>query len=79
VHIQPGKPTQNASVESFLGRFREECLRVSWFYNLFDARKKIALRRREYNEQRPHSSLKYLTPASSPHKQDLEKTLTPSA
>jgi putative transposase len=63
VHIQPGKPTQNARVESFHGRLREECLRVSWFYNLFDARKKIALWRREYNEQRPHSRLKYLTPA----------------
>jgi putative transposase len=63
VHIQPGKPTQNARVESFHGRLREECLRVSWFYKLFDARKKITLWRREYNEQRPHSSLKYLTPA----------------
>ena len=37
VHIQPGKPTQNAHVESFHGRLREECLRVSWFQNLFDA------------------------------------------
>lgn len=63
VHIQPGKPTQNARVESFHGRLREECLRVSWFQNLFDARKKIALWRHDYNEQRPHSSLKYLTPA----------------
>ena len=42
VHIQPGKPTQNAHVESFHGRLREECLRVSWFQNLFDARRKIA-------------------------------------
>jgi len=62
VHIQPGKPTQNARVESFHGRLREECLRVSWFQNLFDARRKIALWRRDYNEQRPHSSLKYMTP-----------------
>ena len=38
VHIQPGKPTQNAHVESFHGRLREECLTVSWFQNLFDAR-----------------------------------------
>ena len=62
IHIQPGKPTQNAHVESFHGRLREECLRVSWFHNLFDARRKIANWRREYNEQRPHSSLNYQTP-----------------
>jgi putative transposase len=63
VHIQPGKPTQNAHVESFNGRLREECLNVSWFQNLFDARRKIAAWRREYNEERPHSSLDYRTPA----------------
>ena len=61
-HIQPGKPTQNGHVESFNGRLREECLRVSWFQNLFDARRKIAAWRREYNEERPHSSLDYRTP-----------------
>jgi putative transposase len=63
VHIQPGKPTQNAYVESFHGRLREECLTVSWFQNLFDARRKIAAWRKEYNEQRPHSSLGYKTPS----------------
>ncbi len=42
--IQPGKPTQNAHVESFHGRLREECLAVSWFQNLFDARRKITRR-----------------------------------
>jgi putative transposase len=62
VHIQPGKPTQNARVESFHGRLREECLAVSWFQNLFDARRKIAAWRTEYNEERPHSSLGYKTP-----------------
>ena len=62
VHIQPGKPTQNARVESFHGRLREECLTVSWFQNLFDARRKIAAWRMEYNEERPHSSLGYRTP-----------------
>jgi putative transposase len=62
VHIQPGKPTQNARVESFHGRLREECLSVSWFQNLFDARRKIAAWRTEYNEERPHSSLGYKTP-----------------
>jgi len=62
VHIQPGKPTQNARVESFHGRLREECLMVSWFQNLFDARRKIAAWKIEYNEERPHSSLGYCTP-----------------
>lgn len=62
VHIQPGKPTQNAHVESFQGRLRDECLAVSWFQNLFDARRKIAAWRIEYNERRPHSSLGYRTP-----------------
>jgi putative transposase len=62
IQIQPGKPTQNARVESFHGRLREECLNVNWFQNLFDAKRKIAAWRTEYNEERPHSSLGYLTP-----------------
>jgi putative transposase len=62
LHIQPGKPTQNGRLESFNGKLREECLRVSWFQNLFDARHKIAAWRKEYNQERPHSSLGYLTP-----------------
>jgi transposase InsO family protein len=62
VHIQPGKPTQNVRVESFHGRLRKECLNVSWFQNLFDAKREIAAWRTEYNEERPHSSLGYLTP-----------------
>jgi putative transposase len=62
VHIQPGKPAQNGRLESFNGKLREECLRVSWFQNLFDARRKIAAWRKQYNEERPHSSLGYRTP-----------------
>jgi putative transposase len=62
LHIQPGKPTQNGRLESFNGKLREECLRVSWFQNLFDARRKIAAWQKEYNEERPHSSLGYRTP-----------------
>ncbi len=62
IHIQPGKPTQNGRIESFHGRLRDECLTVSWFQNLFDARRKIAAWRTEYNEERPHSSLGYKTP-----------------
>jgi putative transposase len=62
-HIQPGKPTQNGHAESFHGRLREECLRISWFTNLFDARRKVTNWKTEYNEERPHSSLGYRTPA----------------
>ena len=58
----PGKPTQNAHIESFNGRLRDECLNVSWFWNLFDARAKIAAWREDYNSRRPHSALRYLTP-----------------
>jgi len=63
IQIQPGKPTQNARVESFHGRLREECLNVNCFQNLFDAKRKISEWRVEYNEERPHSSLGYLTPS----------------
>ncbi len=63
VHIQPGKPTENAYVESFHGRLRDECLNVSWFWNLFDARSKISAWQTDYNQARPHSSLAYRTPA----------------
>lgn len=62
LHIQPGKPAQNGRVESFNGKLREECLNISWFQNLLDARQKIAAWRKEYNEERPHSSLGYKTP-----------------
>jgi putative transposase len=62
LHIQPGKPAQNGRLESFNGRLREECLNLNWFQNLFDARQKIAAWRKEYNEERPHSSLGYRTP-----------------
>jgi hypothetical protein len=63
VHIQPGKPTQNGIVESFNGKLREECLRIHWFQNLFEARRIITDWHRDYNERRPHSSLNYMTPA----------------
>jgi putative transposase len=63
VNTQPGKPKQNAHVESFHGRLREECLRVSWFQSLFEAGKEIAFWRQDYNERRPHSNLNYPAPA----------------
>ena len=62
VHIQPGKPTQNGGMESFNGKLRDECLNVNWFWNMFDARRKISAWKPEYNCRRPHSSLSYLTP-----------------
>jgi putative transposase len=62
VHIRPGKPIENAYIESFNGRLREECLNVSWFRNLFDARRQIDAWRDYYNLHRPHSALDYRTP-----------------
>jgi putative transposase len=62
VHIEPGRPVQNAHVESFHGKLRDECLNASWFGNLFEARRKIAAWKEEYNEERPHSALGYLAP-----------------
>ena len=62
VHIEPGRPVQNAFVESFHGKLRDECLNASWFGSLFEARVKIAAWKEEYNEERPHSSLGYLAP-----------------
>jgi len=61
--IQPGKPVQNAFVESFNGRLRDECLNANWFTSLSDARRKIESWRQDYNHQRPHSSLNYMPPA----------------
>jgi putative transposase len=61
-HIQPGKPVQNAFIESFNGRLRDECLNTHWFRNLWEARRRIQDWRREYNTERPHSSLDYRTP-----------------
>jgi len=60
--IQPGKPTQNAFVESFNGKFRDGCLNQHWFLNLDDARDIIDQWRKHYNEVRPHSSLGYVPP-----------------
>jgi putative transposase len=60
--IAPGKPTQNAYVESFNGKFRDECLNEHWFLSMRHAREVIARWRQEYNEERPHSSLDDQTP-----------------
>jgi putative transposase len=60
--ITPGKPVENAYAESFNGRLRDECLNTNWFMNLKQARNIIEDWRRDYNEVRPHSSLKNMTP-----------------
>lgn len=60
--IQPGKPIQNGFIESFNGKFRDECLNEHWFTSLEEARKIIKEWRVNYNERRPHSSLGYKTP-----------------
>ena len=61
--IDPGKPWQNATDESFNGKFRDEFLSLQWFRNRVDAKVGIEQWRQHYNEVRPHSSLNYLTPA----------------
>jgi putative transposase len=60
---RPGKPTDNAFVESFNGTFRDECLNVHWFESLTEAKQLIEAWRREYNESRPHRALKESTPS----------------
>jgi putative transposase len=59
---RPGKPTDNAYIESFNGRFRQECLDQHWFETLAEARRMIEQWRKEYNESRPHSALGNKTP-----------------
>ena len=70
--IDPGKPWQNGSNESFNGKLRDECLSMQWFKNRTDAKILIEEFRRQYNEVRPHSSLNQLTPAE--FKQKLSTT-----
>ena len=60
---RPGKPTDNAFIESFNGSFRDECLNAHWFLSLQDAKEKIETWRKDYNTFRPHSSLNNLTPS----------------
>ena len=60
--IRPGKPIENAFVESFNGRFRDECLNDNWLMSMKHARKVIEAWRKDYNESRPHGSLEGLSP-----------------
>lgn len=61
-YIRPGKPIENAFIESFNGKLRDECLNENWFVSLEDARRTIEEWRVDYNQNRPHSSLGALTP-----------------
>ncbi len=59
---RPGKPTDNAFIEAFNGRFREECLNAHWFLSLADAQEKVENWRRYYNEERSHGATGYKRP-----------------
>ena len=59
---RPGKPTDNAHIESFNGSLRDECLNVHWFTSLADAKEKLNAWRIDYNESRPHKALNDRTP-----------------
>lgn len=63
--IEPGKPIQNAFVESFNGKLRDECLSQTWFTNLGHAERELAQWRQHYNHERPHESLGWRTPADA--------------
>lgn len=69
---RPGKPTDNAYIESLNGKFRTECLNANWFQSLDEARRKCEAWRRDYNEQRPHSALGQKVP------KELHPTLGPT-
>ena len=78
--IEPGKPNQNAYIESFNGRLRDECLNEHWFVSLAHARVVIEAWRREYNEERPKKSLGGLTPSAYARQlADKSATLTPDS
>lgn len=68
---RPGKPTDNAYIESFNARFRAECLNTNWFLSLADAKAKIAAWREEYNQSHPHLSLGFRTPAEYARQLDI--------
>jgi|GEM_PF-3786014 len=78
--IEPGKPVQNAFIESFNGKFRDECLSQHWFSGLQDARETIEEWRYDYNDVRPHSSLGNQTPADFARQAaELRSPTAPSA
>jgi putative transposase len=77
--IRPGKPVENAFVESFNGRFRDECLNEHWFTSLADARATISTWREDYNRVRPHSSLGDVPPEEFARTAELRSPPAPCA
>ncbi|HEX7908980.1 MAG TPA: IS3 family transposase [Paraburkholderia sp.] len=71
--IRPGKPVENAYIESFNERFRDECLNEHWFVSMRHAKRLIEEWRIEYNTERPHSSLGYLTPSQFARAHDAKQ------
>lgn len=71
--IEPGKPTQNAHIESFNGKLRDECLNMEWFISLQEARRVIETWRQDYNQIRPHSALNNLPPFVWMQRNQVEK------
>jgi putative transposase len=73
---RPGKPSDNAYIESFNARFRLECLNEHWFLSLEDAKEKVEEWRQDYNLNRPHSSLGNISPAEfAEQKHPLEQVM----
>lgn len=72
IFIRPGKPVDNAYIEAFNGRLRDECLNQHWFLNLNDARLRIELWRTSYNTARPHRALNQMTPRQ--YREQIERT-----
>src|SRR5690606_3743759 len=77
--IRPGKPVENAYIESFNGKFRDECLNEHWFLSLRQARSLIEAWRIEYNTERPHSALGYLAPEQFAKAHHEGRFLTPDS
>jgi putative transposase len=73
---RPGKPTDNAFIESFNGKFRAECLNAHWFMSLDDARRKCEAWRRDYNEERPHSAIGNKAPTAQRDRPVLDSATT---
>jgi len=72
-YIAPGKPTQNAFIESFNGKLRDECLNKTLFSSLADAKETLDAWQEDYNRYRPHSSLGNLTPMEFAEKMSMDK------
>jgi putative transposase len=73
--IRPGKPVENAYIESFNGKLREECLNLHWFKTIEEAKEKIESWRVDYNVQRPHSALNDQTPSEFAENFDLSRAV----